>query len=106
MLMQRSSFRAAMAAGLLVLAAAATTAPAHAAPAARPSAGNPLGVQVARFGPGTSRAQMLKTVTDAGGEVVTDLSTLGRVAFVGSASATSKVRGSRLVSAVSADRFV
>src|SRR4249919_2164679 len=46
------------------------------------SAGNPFGVTVVRFQPGTTPAQMRSTVTSAGAVVVADLSQVNALAVV------------------------
>ena len=46
------------------------------------SAGNPFGIRLVRFEPGTSPAQMRAAVTSAGGVVVTDLSPIDALAAI------------------------
>ena len=50
------------------------------------AAGNPFGVTVVRFMPGTTPAQMRQVVTSAGATVVADLSPIGALAVVPSGS--------------------
>jgi lantibiotic leader peptide-processing serine protease len=56
------------------------------------TAGNPLGIRVVRFPPGTSPAEMRAAVTSAGGVVVTDLSPIDALA----AAPTAAGFGARL----------
>ena len=51
-----------------------------AAPAYAKNQPNPFGVEIVRFAAGTTPAQMKAAVTNAGGQVVTDLSPLGALA--------------------------
>lgn len=71
--------------------------PSQAAPssaAKKDPRGNPFGIQVVRFAPGTSPAAMRQSVSDAGAEVLTDLSALNAMAVApGNASTfASKIR--------------
>lgn len=67
--------------------------------------GNPLGVMVVRFKPGTSAADMSAAITNAGGEVVTNLSKLNRMSAVSSDSAfATKLKANKKVAAVFTDR--
>ena len=83
--------------------------PSGAAPSARTKVdprANALGVQVVRFAPGTSPAAMRRTVTDAGAQVLTDLSQLGVLAVLPKSPATfaARVGDEKGVRAVWADR--
>ena len=61
-------------------------------------AGNPFGVTVVRFAPGTSPAQMRAAVTSAGGVVVTDLSEIDALGVVPrSKSFAPRLAGSKAV---------
>src|SRR5688572_27578996 len=58
---------------------------AGAAPASQNTTGkNPLGVLIVKFKPGLSQQQMRDAVTNAGGEVITDLSKINAIAAVAS----------------------
>jgi subtilisin family serine protease len=50
------------------------------------AAGNPFGITVVRFAPGTSAGQMRSAVSAAGGTVVADLSAIGALAVVPSST--------------------
>src|SRR5207247_11392981 len=64
----------------------ATLAAALAISGSASAAGNPFGITVVRFVPGTSPAQMRSAVTSAGGSVVTDLSAIDALAVVPSSA--------------------
>jgi subtilisin family serine protease len=107
------SFRRVVAAGCLpamVLAGvAATPSGTGAAPATARKAAptNTLGVQVVRFAPGTSRAEMVSTIQAARGEITTDLSKLGRMAVRSDrAGFAAALRRNASVKAVSVDRVI
>jgi subtilisin family serine protease len=88
----------------VALAAVACTLPAAASAASDPR-GNDLGIQVVRFAKGTSPAAMRQAVTNAGGEVVTDLSALNALAVVPTRSSfKSTVKGEKGVKAVWLDQ--
>jgi len=60
------------------------------------AAGNPFGVSVVRFSPGSTPAQMRAAVTAAGGVVVADLSAIDALAVVpASASFDSRLEAAR-----------
>jgi subtilisin family serine protease len=68
------------------------------------AAGNPFGVTVVRFSPGTTPAQMRSSVAAAGGAVVSDLSPIGALAVVPRSSAFSaRLSSDRSVAAVFQD---
>jgi len=74
------------------------------APSTAIKRGNPLGVMVVRFKPGTSAADMSAAITSAGGEVVTNLSKLNRMSAVSSNPAfATKLKANKKVAAVFAD---
>jgi subtilisin family serine protease len=68
------------------------------------AAGNPFGVSVVRFSPGSTPAQMRAAVTAAGGVVVADLSAIDALAVVpASASFDSRVASKPLVTGLFTD---
>jgi subtilisin family serine protease len=68
---------------------------------------NALGVQIVRFTKGTSRAAMYSAVTAAGGEVVNDLSRIGRLAVrSNSGTFVSALTKNSTVAAVWTDRLI
>lgn len=67
---------------------------------------NPLGVKVVRFAKGTPRAAMYDAVAKAGGQVVSDLSGVGRLAVDAPAAATTALSRNRAVTAVWTDRLI
>jgi subtilisin family serine protease len=68
------------------------------------AAGNPFGVTVVRFSPGSTPAQMRSAVTAAGGVVVGDLSAIDALAVVpGSAGFGSRVASKPLVTGLFTD---
>jgi subtilisin family serine protease len=70
------------------------------------SSGNPLGITVVRFKPGTTPAQMQDAVTQAGGELVTDLSAIGAVAAKGTTNSfAARIASDRRVKAVWQDKL-
>jgi subtilisin family serine protease len=88
---------------LLVAAVAAVCAFAGSAAAA----GNPFGVQVVRFSPETTPAQMRAAVAAAGGVVVSDLSAIDALAVVPrSASFGARIDSSRSVTVVFQDALL
>ncbi len=71
------------------------------------AAGNPFGVTVVRFTPGTTPAQMNQIVTSAGGKVVADLSPIGALVVVpGSADFDARVDHNGAVTAAFADALL
>ena len=87
----------------LVFALAAPFAVATAA--SKSTAGNALNVLVVRFAKGTTKQQMVSAVSAAGGEVVSDLSKLGRVAVSPTAADfQTKIKKNSSVQAVWADK--
>lgn len=90
---------------VLIAALAAPTMVATAA--SKKASGNALGVLVVRFEKGTTRQHMYDAVAAAGGEVVTDLSKLGRVAVSPTVSDfSSRIKVDTTVKAVWADKVV
>ncbi len=88
---------------LLLVAVAAVCA--FAGPAA--AGANPFGVQVARFSPQTTPAQMRSTVAAAGGVVVSDLSAIDALAVVPRAAGfDERMTSSRSVTALFQDRLL
>ena len=75
------------------------------AAAASKKGGNPLGVVVVRFHKGLGSDQMKAAITQAGGEVVSDLSKLDRMAAVPASSEfATKIKSHPLVVATWADK--
>src|SRR4051812_38198856 len=82
----------------------ATLAAALALTGSATAAGNPFGVTVVRFAPGTTPAQMRAAVTASGGTVVGDLSAIDALAVVpGSTAFDANVRSKRSVTQLFAD---
>jgi hypothetical protein len=68
---------------------------------------NPLGVLVVRFAKGATKRQMSDAVAVAGGEIVTDLSELGRMAvYADSPGLSTRLKQSKIVIAVWTDKFL
>jgi lantibiotic leader peptide-processing serine protease len=85
---------------VLVLLAASLAA----APASAKSKPNPFGITVVRFAKGTPAAQMAAAVTNAGGDVVTDLSAVGALAVAPAApDFAANIRANPRVTAVFAE---
>lgn len=79
------SLRLSMMLALVALMALLPAAAGASVPAAKASR-NPWGIMIVRFQKGTTKSQMQDAVTKAGGEIVNDLSKLGAVAAVPTAS--------------------
>jgi subtilisin family serine protease len=106
----KHSFRKAAIAGVLVVGSVgivATTQADAASTSARSAQKNSLGVLVARFATGTSPANMAAAIAAAGGQVVNDLSKVGRLAVVSdSADFAARLTADARVKAVWDDRVV
>src|SRR3954467_13627138 len=85
----------------------ATLAAALAVTGSATAAGNPFGVTVVRFAPGTTSAQMRAAVTASGGTVVGDLSAIDALAVVpGSTAFEASVKSRRSVTQLFTDSLL